>query len=87
MTRDEAIDIVLIKYPAAYRMHYSPLEQRAIAAAQIDTCVALGILKLDEPKPRPTAQDVFIESLTDSHWTAGGIADRLRQLGMKVVKE
>lgn len=88
MTRRKAIAIVAQFYPHQLAKFYSTMELHTIASAQVDTLAALGILKLDESvNPAPTAQEAFIESLARSHWTASGIAHRLKQLGMKVVKD
>lgn len=74
MTRDEAVKAIRLS-----DRHYDTWEEM-----WIDRLVALGILKLDEPK---SATEKFKDALIDQGWSPQGVDDAIRQAGVKIVEK
>jgi hypothetical protein len=80
MTRDEAIAI------AKHQLEYVNVSD-AYIAAHIDVLVALGLLKLDEPK---MPERIFIEAMRDYGYgitAARELLDRIEGAGLKLVEK
>lgn len=81
MTRDEAIGTQMRVY---FNQGVPSGRAEAIATDQIDSWVALGILKLDEPK---SAEDELREKLGRDIWSANAVLYAIDQIGLKVVRK
>ncbi len=80
MTRDEAIAI------AKHQLEYVNVSD-AYIAAHIDVLVALGLLKLDEPK---MPERIFIKAMRDYGYgitAARELFDRIDFAGLKLVEK
>lgn len=76
MTREEAIEIEF-QSAVGWVSHMPELEIRRAAAETIDCYVALGMIKLDEPKRLPQKLRDFVR---DARLVQGGEMERLENL-------
>ncbi len=87
MTRDEAIEIETKQLRRHMNSH---MDVGLIAAANIDTLVELGLLKVEKPE---SPVDMLVNQLMYAYKWQGGqrcvneLANAMHQLGYKLVKD
>jgi hypothetical protein len=91
MTRDEAIELkIKVARQWACLARHSDADIRGAAAQAIDGYVALGMLKLDEPKSAEDQAIAFLDSKLPEYTEAidgSEIANILALAGFKIVEK
>lgn len=92
MTRDEAIAVVRRHYVIANSvtgMTYGLHQINSCANSEVDMLVALGLLKLDEPKtPEQKLLDAMVrENVVPNYFAADNLKYLLGICGLKIVEK